>query len=798
MCRLILVKFCILSAAILLILCSCSSSSTVVPQDQDSSPISLSPISETFDNPDDHLLMGTWDADFNIHDNSVIVTPNRETATHFPITSLIPPPIIHINSIAGETLDVDITIQNPYPLDVYDVRLIIYTDPIGHMLLNADDWTPLFDIAGGLPVNPFKAFMKSEPDRKFPGMTEQTVKCLITVPGNNFSIRFALEASHPGNCEEPYEIKDFSQGVLYNQIGSSSNATITVLDWQTDTNSVYLYCPDITGSDFVPFSQITQDSWELELINETGASVGSYQAFIIAFSSNSGNILLANRVMIQVNPSEIGGWARSWGGEYCDKALGVTSDSQNDILVTGYFFDSFDFDPGPGIDIHYSNGGDDIFLSKFDQNGDLIWAKTWGSSSDDRSGMVAPDDYCYLYGFDPPRGLITDINDNIYLTGSFQGTCDFDPGPGIDEHISNGGCDIYLAKFSADGNFIWARTWGGQRSDVFLESGADIALGLKQDIYVSGYFSNSVDFDPGSGEDWHTLVNEGGGASFVSKFDLDGNYKWARTWGGQKLGFDIGYGVACVKSGEGSGDILVTGTFRGVNIDFDPGTRVDLHSSVPSTSRDAYLTRFGENGDFRWAETWSNAGCDYAYDLAVDLSGCTYVVGMFAGSGDFDPGADQFILESYIDTEDSYVSKFNSAGEFMLAFSWGSVNADLSTSISLDNTGNQYIYVTTMYFHDIDLDPGPGEDIHHHNGFGGSDNALSKCDLNGNYVWGRSWGGTDNDYNKGVCVNNNGNIFVSGNHYGITDFNPGLGIDNHESIGESDAFLIKFLSNGYW
>jgi hypothetical protein len=791
-------RVCILNAAVLLILCSCCTSGTITPQDQNSPLIILSPISDTFDNPDDHLLMGIWDADFNIHDNSVIVTPNRETATHFPITSLIPLPTLHINSIAGEILDVDVTIQNPYPLDVYDVRLIIYTDPIGHMLLNADDWTPLFDIPGGLPINPFKAFMKSDPNRKFPGMTEQIVNCLITVPGNNFSIRFALEASYPGNCEEPYEIKDFSQGVLYNQVGSSSNAAITVLDWQTDTSNVYLYCPDLAGSDFIPFTQVTQENWQVELVNETGAPVGSYQAFIIAFSSNSGNVYLADRVMIQVTSSIVGGWARSWGSESCDKALAVTSDSQNNILVTGYFFDSVDFDPGPGTDIHYSNGGDDIFLSKFDHEGNLIWAKTWGSPSDDRNGLMV-DGFCHLYGFDPSRGIVTDINNNIYLTGSFRDTCDFDPGPGIDEHISNGGCDIYLARFNADGNFTWARTWGGQRTDAFFESGADIALGLKQDIYVSGYFSNTVDFDPGAGEDWHTPINEGGGGSFVSKFDIDGNFVWARTWGGQKLSFDIGYGVECVKGGEGSGDVLVAGTFRGVNIDFDPGNGVDLHSSVPSTHLDAYLSRFDENGNFQWARTWSDAREVFAYDLALDLSGYTYVVGSFCGSGDFDPGPEQFILSStYPTSYDSYVSKFDSTGDFILGFSWGQESDDHSTNISIDNTGNQYIYVTTMYSGDIDLDPGPEEDVHAFNGIVGSDNALSEFDLNGNYIWGRSWSGPEYDFIRGVCIDSDGNIYVSGNHYGIADFNPGSGIDNHESNGESDAFLIKFLPNGYW
>jgi hypothetical protein len=773
-----------LMTGILIIASSCSTSETVIPTNQDSMILPLSLVSQTVDNPKDHLFMGIWDADFDLLGKSVAVSASRETAAHYQITGLIPPPQITINSIGNQLLDVDVTIQNPYPVDVYDVRLIIYTDSIGHVLSNADSWTPLYDISGGLPVNPFKAFMRNDPSRKFPGQTEQTVNCLITAPGDNYSIKFALEASYPGNCEEPYEIRDFNQGVLYEQVGSSTDVNVTVLDWQTDTSSVYLYCPVITGTDFLPFAQVTQENWGVELVNETGATVGSYQAFIIAFSSNSGNNFLANRVMIQVTSSTAGGWARSWGGESFDKVLCVTTDSQDNIITGGLFFGTVDFDPGSGSDIHSSSGEDDIFLCKYNKEGNFLWAKTWGSTLADRDSTQSQS-CSYEFEF-PYRGVVTDSNDNIYVTGSFQGTVDFDPGNSIYELTSNGGCDIYLSKFDQAGEFLNAVSWGGQNSNTPHEAGLDLTVDLKQNVYITGYYLDIVDFDPGSGEDWH---NASTGAIFSSKFDSNLNFVWAKTWGGSTIGKNTGNAVSL----DSSGNIFIVGKFKGGSADFDPGDGLDIHTSTGT--EDAFISKFNIDGDFQWAKTWSQAYFDEATDVITDISGNIYISGQFDGEGDFDPGPNELILDPNY-SMDSFLSKFDTNGNLVWALAWGSGNKDRSKSLTINKNSSQYIYVTTTYSNTIDLDPSMNEDFYDNPD--GTNTALSKFDLNGNYIWGRSWDGLEDIYFSNVCLDSNGNIIGSGCFYYEIDFDPGSSVDNHISNGETDAFLVKILPNGYW
>ena len=102
--------------------------------------------------------------------------------------------------------------------------------------------------------------------------------------------------------------------------------------------------------------------------------------------------------------------------------------------------------------------------------------------------------------------------------GYFEGTVDFDPGIGVDWHTSNWIRDIFLSKFDSTGTFLWAKTWGGTIED----EGWDVAVDGLNNVYVTGFFGSTVDFDPGSGEDNHT--SNGYNDVFLSKFLPDGSW----------------------------------------------------------------------------------------------------------------------------------------------------------------------------------------------------------------------------------------------------------------------------------
>jgi hypothetical protein len=454
------------------------------------------------------------------------------------------------------------------------------------------------------------------------------------------------------------------------------------------------------------------------------------------------------------------GWARTWGGMYSDAGSAVCPDSSGNVYVTGYFSDTVDLDPGPSEDSHTSHAFKDAYISKFSPSGTFLWGRSWGGAWEDGGSDV-----------------IADIAGNIYVTGYFAGTVDFDPGAGEDWHTFDGFYDVFLSKFDSSGEFLWARTWGGVDPDC----GFGICMDQDEDIIVSGQFCQDVDFDPGPDTDWHTSA--GNYDVFISRFDSSGNFIWARTWGGN--GHDVSY---CVTA-DTYGDVHVTGSFAGA-ADFDPGPGEELHQSIGVC--DCFLSEFDSTGNFLLATTWGGDQAESGFGVAADSLGNTYVIGSFCGTTDFDPGLDEDYHVSN-GGEDVFLSKFDLSGSFMGVRTWGGNYDDRGTSVSTDCFGN--LYTAGWFCGIVDFDPGPGAD--QRVSISTDDAFVSKFGYSGDYVWARTWGGSQYDRAIDLVVDQVGNIYVTGWFCGTSDFDPSNGEDWHESKGIEEAFLIKLRPDGY-
>jgi hypothetical protein len=248
-------------------------------------------------------------------------------------------------------------------------------------------------------------------------------------------------------------------------------------------------------------------------------------------------------------------------------------DGSGNAYVAGEFCATIDFDPGPGVDEHTANSSDpwdaDAFLSKFDTNGAFLWARTWGGDGIDNAW----------------RGVAIDGSGNIYVTGLFQDTVDFDPGPGIDEHTSNTKNSSFLIKFDSTGDFVFARTWSGSCLSY------NCATDWSENIYTGGWFEGTVDFDPGPGTDEHT--SNGDEDLCICKLDPAGNFLWARTWG-DKWGygiFDRVYGITA----DSFDNTYTTGVFCDT-VDFDPGPGIYELTTIDGA--DAYLMKLPPDGNW--------------------------------------------------------------------------------------------------------------------------------------------------------------------------------------------------------
>jgi len=464
---------------------------------------------------------------------------------------------------------------------------------------------------------------------------------------------------------------------------------------------------------------------------------------------------------VTIEPAPIEGWARTWGGSDWDNGKGVAVDGSGNAYVAGYFMGTVDFDPGPGVANRASAGSSDIFISKFDSAGSFLWVVTWGGSESDGGTAVAVDSSGY-----------------VYVTGGFMGTVDFDPGVGVDERSSAGDYDVFLSKFDSSGGVIWAKTWGG----VGRDESTGVAVDGFGDAYVSGFFFGTADFDPDIGEDWHTSSGEED--IFLSKISSSGTFAWAKTWGASSS--DSGNGVAT----DLSGNVYLTGGFRLV-VDFDPGAGVDSHAS--NGWQDVFLCKLDSSGAFLWAKSWGGFYPDRGYGVAADNTGNVYVTGGYCLTVDFDPGAGE---DSHVANGESdvFLSKFDSSGSFVWAKTWGGANLDGGLGVAVDGSGN--VYVTGSFMGGLDFDPGPGEDWRDANGF--EDVFLSKFGPSGAFLWVNTWGGSGHEGLGRVTVALSADAYVAGYFNETVNFDPGVGVDNHTSNGQDDAFLVKFLPDGSW
>ena len=211
-------------------------------------------------------------------------------------------------------------------------------------------------------------------------------------------------------------------------------------------------------------------------------------------------------------------WVKHMGASesgYDKKSIAV--DAEGNVYTAGCFSGKVDFDPGPGEYFLSSadttpvgTAAEDMFISKFDAAGSLIWAKQMSSEYYSRSNSLA-----------------IDAQGNVYTIGEFTGTVDFDPGAGTFYLTSDFySFDMFISKLDQCGNFVWAKQIGGITNDHVY--GNSIALNASGYLYITGNFDgNAVDFDPGQGV--HILnVNTGIGSIFVSKYDQNGNLVWAK------------------------------------------------------------------------------------------------------------------------------------------------------------------------------------------------------------------------------------------------------------------------------
>ena len=450
-------------------------------------------------------------------------------------------------------------------------------------------------------------------------------------------------------------------------------------------------------------------------------------------------------------------WVKQMGGTTLDHGNAVTVDVAGNVYTTGEFTGTADFDPGTGTFNLTSAGLSDVFVSKLDANGNFLWAKQFGGAATEIGSAIA-----------------VDAAGNVYTTGQFSGTTDFNPDAGTYNLTSLGSFDVFISKLDANGNFLWAKQMGGTDS----EKPNSIDIDASGNIYTTGEFAGTVDFDPGAGIS--NIAAIGSYDVFISKLDANGNFIWAKQFGG--TGFDRGRSIRT----DVAGNVYTTGQFSGT-ADFNPDAGTYNLTSLGSF--DVFVSKLDANGNFVWAKQFLGIGTiDSGYGIAIDdVSGNVYTTGYFQGTVDFDTGTGTYELTSVGET-DIFISKLDANGNFVWAKRFGEAGVDGSYSIAIDVAGN--VYTTGFFYETVDFDPGVG--VYNLTSNGLSDIFISKLDAEGNFVWVKQCGSDASaDYGLSITVDEANNVYTTGYFAATVDFNPGTAIHNLTSAGHYDVFVLK-------
>ena len=423
------------------------------------------------------------------------------------------------------------------------------------------------------------------------------------------------------------------------------------------------------------------------------------------------------------------GWAKKVGGTGDERGNDLTLDPASNLLMTGSFTGSADFDPSSGNSIHISKGRDDIFIEKFDSNGNLIWIKTIGANEDDRG-----------------RSIISDAAGNVYVTGTFTGLVDFDPSQNVFELTGRAPVDNFILKLNPNGDFLWAKNFGDISSNA-------IVVDNSGNIFSVGYA--------------------------LRKISSDGDLLWSFTPpGGIVEGYDLEVDLI--------GNVYIAGWFNGT-VDFDrSASTATLKSTAPIggglfNDYDAFIAKLDNSGNFLWAKQVGGANRDLVYALAVDASMNVYATGVYYRTGDFDPGPETYELVSH-GQSDGFILKLDASGGFEWAKEIGSTEFEIGEGIQVDAQGNAY--VAGSFTNNIEIAPGlilTSTD--------GPDQFILTLDFSGNFLWAKGISGGEYMSGTSIVLDNTGNVFTCGTFYGSPQFDFESGTTELSSAGQGDVYF---------
>lgn len=494
---------------------------------------------------------------------------------------------------------------------VYDLNVVNTSNTITGQISEGIGITICF-ISTGMKGNPGQGFIPCGPFQVVgqEDINEGDLVRLVPSQTNMANVRKLLPA---GSFDWVYSIGDDNsndagtgvtldcEGNLYVTGYFASSLTFGSLDSLVN-GTMY---PGGTSTFIVKFDIKQNPVWATQIITDTGSNWSTG----ISLSCDGQNVYITGNFIndasfgklvqldtigtdmyvVQLNTTTGAfNWAIQSESNNYTYATAITTDCNNHIFITGYFnyytlFDTME------LNSNYT----DTFIIRVD-SGTFVWVQQTLSYTEN--------------GFSNGFGITTDCNNNIYVTGGFQGIVKFDS-VSLTSFASNG--DIFVSKLDNGGNWIWSKQSKFQTSNTEnYNTGLAINSDCKCNIYLTGYFSGNGLFD-------HiTAESVGNKDIFVAKIDATGKWIWVQTVGsvnGDNAGTSIHVDAKC--------DIYITGYFL--------GTTIFGKTELIANYYDIFISKLNDCGDWIWTKQAGWNGYDAGLAITTNSQGDIYTTGSF-------------------------------------------------------------------------------------------------------------------------------------------------------------------------
>lgn len=456
-------------------------------------------------------------------------------------------------------------------------------------------------------------------------------------------------------------------------------------------------------------------------------------------------------------------WVFSMGDYYYDYGNGLATDAEGNVYSVGKFRETMDTNP-LGEPLEITSMGYDCYIMKTNSAGEAQWAYEIGSLLEDEATNITIDE-----------------EGNIIVVGRFLNDVDFDNGVGFHELTSDILGSTFVLKLNSDGEFVWVKQFDG--ISIFYNN-SPITTDSNNSIYLSAYYFDEIDADPGAEE--LTLTSNGSGDAFIIKLTEEGELDWATSIGATE--FDSSNGITV----DSDNNVYITGNLTGT-VNFNPNGQAISISSL-NGSTDFFVAKYDESGIFQWAGSMGGYLSEDPFYITTDMDGNVLVTGAFEGNCDFQPGSGVHSITSNDSSNDIFLLKLSTAGDFLWVKTFGSSASDSGAGIVTDSNGS--IYLVGTFKGDISFNPGNvnGDKTN----TGDTDSFVLMLNAFGDFQWVYSFSGVDAEVlTNAIVYDGDNNFYLMGYFIGTVSFEMESEAVGFTSISSSsDIWLMKFSHDG--